>query len=443
MLRSVAFSESSDLRQLNSRGEAMRKIARVAVVLAGVSLLVTGCGSSGGGESTAEPAPDATEEAVRGDEDLVIWAEPTRIDYIQPLADAFAEENGITVGVQGIVDPRQAFITANSAGNGPDVIAGAHDWLGQLVQNGSIDPLQLSASDLDAYSPVSVRAGTYDGQLYMLPYAVESVALYCNTDYAPDTYATIEDVIAAGEPGVAAGELEVPLILQQGEPGDAYHMQPLFTSGGGYIFGVDAEGNYNAEDLGLNKPEAIAAAQKIAGLGSAGVNTIRTSISSDNYLSLFTEGKAACMVSGPWALADVQTALGDKYSIQPVPGFAGATTAQPFMGAQGFMVASEGKNKAFAQEFVTNYLNTEEAMQELYDLSGQPPAMTAVIDGVTDEDVLAFATAVDNAAPMPAMPEMAEVFAPLGLAWSAIISGEDPAATMETTYNTISAAISG
>lgn len=421
----------------------MRNISRAAVVLAGVSLLITGCSSGGGG--TASPAPTSSDEAeapaVRGDEDLVIWAEASRVEYLQVLADEFGEENGISVGVQGIVDTRQNFITANAAGNGPDVVVGAHDWIGQLVQNGAIDPLQLSASDLEGYSPVAVSAASYDSQLYALPWAVESVALYCNTNYAPDTYASIEEVIAAGQPGVDSGELTVPLILQQGQQGDAYHMQPLFTSGGGYIFGRDADGNYNPQDLGLNTPQSIAAAQKIAALGATGVDTIRTSISGDNYSSLFTEGKAACMVSGPWSLPDVKTALGDAYTIQPIPGFAGGATAQPFMGAQGFMVASEGKNKSFAQEFVANFINSEDSMQKLYDLSGQPPAMTAVLEGVTDEDVLAFEAAVDSAAPMPAVPAMAEVFAPLGLAWAAIIAGEDPAATMNTTHTTIATAI--
>ncbi len=418
----------------------MRKIAQAAIAVVSISLLATGCSGGGSAAPSADPSETA---AVRGDEDLVIWAEPTRVDYIQTLADAFGEENGITVGVQGIVDTRQNFITANSAGNGPDVVAGAHDWIGQLVQNGAIDPLQLSPSDLEGYLPVAVQAATYDSQLYALPWAVESVALYCNTSIAPDTYATIEDVLAATQPAADAGQIDVPLILQQGEAGDAYHMQPLFTSGGGYVFGRDAEGNYNPADLGLNKPASIAAAQKIAALGTSGDNTIRTSISGDNYLSLFTEGKAGCMVSGPWSLPDVQAALGDGYSIQPVPGFAGGATAQPFMGAQGFMVASEGKNKSFAQEFVTNYLNSEESMQQLFDLSGQPPAFSAVLDGVTDDDVLNFETAVTNAAPMPAIPEMAEVFAPLGLAWAAVISGDDPTATMDTTQATISTAIGG
>jgi arabinogalactan oligomer/maltooligosaccharide transport system substrate-binding protein len=427
----------------------MRRITPGLALIAGVALLTGAC--SGGGETAEEPTTDteaaapegeATEEpSVRGDEDLVIWADAIRFEYIQDIADTFAEENGITVGVQGIVATREDFITANAAGNGPDVVVGAHDWLGQLVQNGAVDPVQLSPEDLAAYSETAVQASTYNGQVYAVPYAVESVALYCNTEFAPDTYATIEDVVATGQAGVDAGQLEVPLILQQGEQGDAYHMQPLFTSAGGYIFGRDAEGNYDPADLGLNKPESIAAAQKIAGLGASGANTIRTSISGDNYLSLFTEGKAACMVSGPWALPDVQEALGENFTVQPIPGFAGMEPAEPFMGSQGFMVASSGQNKAFAQEFVTNAINDPESMQQLFELSNQPPAMTSVREAVTDEKVLAFAEAAEAAAPMPAIPAMNQVFAPLGQAWAAIIGGADPAATMNQTHETIAGAI--
>ncbi len=426
------------------RNSTKRNTVPSLAVIVGLSLFITGCSGGGAAETAEEPTEESSEQpAVRGDEDLIIWADPVRIEYIKEIADTFAQENGITVGVQGIVNTRADFITANSAGNGPDVIAGAHDWIGQLVQNGAVEPLQLTPDDLAGYSLTAVQASTYEDQLYALPYAVESVALYCNTEYAPGTYASIEDVIAASQPAVDAGTLDVPLILQQGELGDAYHMQPLFTSGGGYVFGRDAEGNYDPTDLGLNKPESIAAAQKIASLGETGANTIRRSISGDNYLSLFTEGRAGCMVSGPWALPDVKKALGENYSIQPVPGFAGMQPAQPFMGSQGFMVASNGKNKTFAQEFVTNGVNSEESMTQLFELSNQPPAMVSVREGITDEDVLALATAADQGAPMPAIPAMAEVFAPLGQAWSAIIGGADPTETMNQTHETIAQAIAG
>jgi arabinogalactan oligomer/maltooligosaccharide transport system substrate-binding protein len=36
------------------------------------------------------------------------------------------------------------FVTAAQAGKGPDLVMGAHDWIGNLVQNGTIDPLQLT-----------------------------------------------------------------------------------------------------------------------------------------------------------------------------------------------------------------------------------------------------------------------------------------------------------
>jgi arabinogalactan oligomer/maltooligosaccharide transport system substrate-binding protein len=52
-----------------------------------------------------------------------------------------------------------------------------------------------------------------------------------------------------------------------------------------------------------------------------------------------------------------------------VPGFAGAGPAKPFAGVQAFFVASKGKNKAFAQEFVGGTMNTPEAMQTMFDLA--------------------------------------------------------------------------
>ena len=66
-----------------------------------------------------------------------------------------------------------------------------------------------------------------------------------------------------------AGRLRVPeeravgLVRAVGEQGDAYHMQPLYTSGGGYLFGTDAEGNQDPTDLGVGKEGSIAAAEKI------------------------------------------------------------------------------------------------------------------------------------------------------------------------------------
>ena len=423
------------------------RLART-VLPAVLALVLTTAGCGGGDESTTEStAPDdssseATSEGVpsRGDADLVIWTDALKIDAVKTVADSFAETNGISVEVQAVsTDLQPNFVTANSAGNGPDVVVGAHDWIGNLVQNGAIEPLQLTPEDLQGYSEKAVQATTYDGQLYGVPYGIEALALYRNTDVVPEEPATLDDAVAAGQAAVKAGKVESALNLPVGENGDAYHMEPILTSMGGYLFGYDEAAGYDAADLGLGGPGSIAAAKKISELAKAKV--LRPSISADNSIALFTEDKAAFLVSGPWALGDIKES-GMNYAVQTIPGFAGEEPAEPFMGAQAFMVASGAENAAFAQEFVTVGVNNEEAMQALYDGATLPPAMTAVQDGLSDEDIALFAEAANQGAPMPAIPEMSAVWEPLGKAYAAIVAGADPTATMKDAATTISDATS-
>lgn len=431
----------------------MRTNSRGLTVVVGAALVLSACsgGASGGTEATpsGDPSPAATASGppVRGAEDLVIWTDDLKYDAVSAVAEAYAASTGITVGVQALVDTRAAFITANAAGNGPDVVVGAHDWIGQLVQNGAIDPVQLSPSDVAAYSPTAVRAVTYESQLYGLPYGVEAIALFCNKEAVGEgEFETLDDAIAAGQAAVDAGTVESALNLPVGESGDPYHMQPLFTSGGGYLFGTDADGNYVADDLGVDSEGGLAAAALIAGLGETGSGVLRRSISSDNTIAMFAEGNAGCLISGPWALADVRAGLGDDgYTVQPIPGFAGMDPAVPFMGAQAFYVASNGVNKSFAQDFIANGLNSEESMTTLFEMANLPPAMTAVRDAVAagNPDFEVIAEAAEGGAPMPAIPAMAEVWVPLGVAYSNIVGGADPDQAMTDAASAIRTAISG
>jgi arabinogalactan oligomer/maltooligosaccharide transport system substrate-binding protein len=426
----------------------MRRIARTLLPALLAVALTAGCGGGGdsgsdtttsGGESPSSDASGAVPE--RGDADLVIWTDALKIDAVKKVADEFAAAQGIKVATQAISSDLQTnFVTANTAGNGPDVVVGAHDWIGNLVQNGAIDPLPLTPDQLQGYSEKAVQATTYDDQLYGVPYGIEALGLYRNTEVAPEEPATLDDAIKAGEAARKAGKVDSALNLPVGENGDAYHMEPILTSMGGYLFGQTPDGEYDPSDLGVGKPGSLDAAETISQLGKQQV--LRTSISPDNSIALFTSGKAAFLVSGPWALPDVKKS-GIEYAVQPIPGFAGEKPAEPFMGAQAFMVASNAQNKPFAQEFVTNGVNNEAAMMSLYEGTNLPPAMTAVQEQVTDKDIALFADAANAAAPMPAIPEMAAVWEPLGKAYAAIVTGADPTKTMTDAGKTIGSAIEG
>ncbi len=384
------------------------------------ALLVSACGN---GKSTGDTA--ASPKAKSGT--LVIWADDKRTAALKPFAEKFGQETGVKVDVQAISKDLQTnFVTASQSDKAPDIVVGAHDWIGNLVQNGTIDPVQLSAAQKSAFADIAVKAVTFNGQVYAVPYAIENIALIRNTALAPTAPSTIDDVVAAGKALKAAGKTSEIMSLQVGQNGDAYHIYPLYTSGGGYLFGTKPNGDYDAKDLGVGKPESIAAFTKISALGEKGAGALKRSIGGENAISTFTSGKAAFLISGPWALTDIKKA-GLKYDITPVPGFAGGKPAQPFVGVQAFYVASKGKNKAVAQEFVANYLTRTDLAKALYDAEPRPPALTAALDQVkaSDPDAQKFLDAGKGGAILPAIPEMASIWDPFGKAEAAVVSGAD------------------
>lgn len=405
-------------------------VAVMALALAG-----SGCGSGGNNANTS-----ATKKSGGT---LTIWADDKRTAALKPFAAKYGKELGVTINVQAVSKDLQTnFVTASQSGKAPDIVVGAHDWIGNLVQNGAIDPIQLTDAQKAAFAPIALKAVTFNGQVYGVPYAIENIALIRNTKLAPDAPTSIEDVVKAGKALVQAHKTSEIMALQVGQTGDAYHIYPLYTSGGGYLFGTTANGDYDPKDLGVGKPGSIAAFKKIAALGEKGAGALKRSITADNAISTFTTGKTAFLISGPWALTDIKKA-GISYDITPVPGFAGGQPARPFVGVQAFYVASKGKNKAIAQEFVTNYLTNPELAVALYQAEPRPPALTAALDQVkgTDPDLQKFMDAGKDGEILPAIPAMAQVWDPFGKAEAAIIGGADPTATITAAGKTIASKI--
>jgi arabinogalactan oligomer/maltooligosaccharide transport system substrate-binding protein len=395
------------------------------------AFVAAGCGGD------SEPAAPETSKAASGK--LVIWADDKRAAALKPFADKFGQENGVTVEVQAISkDQQTTFVTASQQGSGPDVMVGAHDWIGNLVQNGAIDPVQLTAEQKNGFAEIALKAVTFNGQVYGVPYAMENLALIRNTALAPTAPTTIEDLVATGAKLKADKKASEILCLQVGQKGDAYHLYPLYTSAGGYLFGTTANGDYDPKDLGIGTPASVAAFTKIRALGEKGTGALKRSIEPENSIATFTAKKCAYLVSGPWAITDVKKA-GIAYDISPVPGFAGGKAAQPFVGVQAFYVAAKGKNKALAQEFVANYLTTPDLAVALYQAEPRPPALTAAFDQVkaTDPDLTKFQEAGKDGAVLPAIPEMAAVWDPFSKAEAAIVGGADVNTTVSAAAKTI------
>ncbi|MEE8600450.1 sugar ABC transporter substrate-binding protein [Euzebya tangerina] len=362
-------------------------------------------------EEEAAPEEEATEAVVRADADLVIWADDTRVDALQPFVDQFGEENGITVALQELAfdEIRDQFSTAGPAGEGPDIIVGAHDWLGQLVTNGLVAPVDLA--NPDDYADVAIEAMTYEGQLYGVPYAIENIALVRNTDLVPEVPATFEELEQTALELQESGEVEIGLALQA-DPADPFHNYPLFTSTGASVFGINDDGTYNPDELGIDSPEALESAQKFGEWVESGL--INPSVTYDVMVESFASGNAAFAITGPWAVSQEDPpgfrAQGVNYEITPIPPVDGGTPA-PFVGVQGLMISSFSEQGLLAQTFVQDFIGTEEVQLALFENGGRPPALLSAFEQVSDDpDVQGFGEAGQNGQPLPAIPEMGSVW---------------------------------
>ncbi len=373
--------------------------------------------TAAGEESTTTTVP-----LVRADADLVIWADDTRAPAITPFAEEFAAENGITVAVQEIPfgDIRDRLVTAGPAGEGPDVIIGAHDWLGQLVSAGVVAPLDISGVEGDL-NDAAVVAFNYGGQIYGLPYAVENIALIRNTDLVPDAPATFEDLVDTAKQLTEDGTVSVPLALQENGNGDPFHNYPIVTALGGYVFGTNDDGSYNPDDLGIDSPGGLAAADYFAQLSADGI--VNIDVTYDIMTESFGSGDAPFAITGPWALSSFEEV---NYVVEPIPPVAGGE-ARPFIGVQGFMISSFAENALFAQTFVLDFMSTEEAQIALFEAGGRPPAHTGAFEVVAadDPDIAGFGEAGANGYPMPAIPEMGSVWQAWTDAYQLIFTGGD------------------
>lgn len=416
----------------------MRRSIMLAAA-AGLTLALAAC--SGGTPESEETTGAGTETTTDGGASagtLTIWVDELRAAALADVVAQFEEDKGVTVELveKNFDDIRPEFLAQAPTGEGPDIIVGAHDWLGELFTNGVVDTVELGDTAAD-FSELSVSAFTYEGQTYGVPYGVENIALVRNNALASDTPATFDEVIAQG---VASGA-QYPLLLAQGPEGDAYHMYPLQTSFGAPVFASDDSGAYTAE-LALGGEAGAAFASYVASIGETGSGVLSTAITGDIAKEAFINGESPYMITGPWNISAF-TDAGLDISVLPIPS-AGGEPSAPFVGVQGFYVSAHSENTLLANEFLVNYVATEDVQMAIYESGGRLPAFTAAAEAVSADPIMAgFSEAGATGVPMPSLPEMGSVWAFWGVTLADIISGNAPdaPAAWETMVTNIQGAI--
>ena len=178
----------------------------------------------------------------------------------------------------------------------------------------------------------------------------------------------------------------------------SYNAAAWIQGFGGYLI------NENREP-GLNLPQTVEAMeyhkQFVSYMPADGeYNTVTT---------LFTEGKAASTIGGPWLVPGIKEA-GIDLGIAPMPVLPNGTSLTPFSGVQGVHVlkhAAETKKEALAE--VLKVLGSKETGVALANSASCAPANSKAYEDASvseDQMIMALKTMANNVVPMPNIPEM-------------------------------------
>ena len=358
-------------------------------------------------EPEAEPTEEPVEEPMTAEIFLTIWVDETRAPVLSQLARDFEAEYGVGLVVEQVADIRDQFRIAAPAGEGPDIIIIPHDQIGELIESGLLAAIELGDKE-STFREEAVSAFFYDGEQYGMPYATENLAFFRNTDLVPDEPATWEDVYDIATALTEDGSVEEGFILS----GVTYDAFPVQTAFGGYIFGRDAEGNYDPTDVGVDSEGMIEAISFIDRLVEEGL--MPQSTDWDTAHVLFENGETPFLMAGPWALNRIRES-GVPYAISAFPAGPDGERGVPFLGVQGFVINALSDNVALAEAFLTEFVATDATMQALYDADPRPSAWLPVFEATDDPDLAGFSIAGEGGMPMPAIPAMSAVWG----AWEA------------------------
>ena len=382
--------------------------------------MLSGCGGNNNANNTADGNSDDKKSGET--QEISIWHDGDEA-IMQVIQDQVNEElNGENITVKfekktGLTD--QIKLYGNDSENGPDMYMYAHDSLGTFVEMGVLSPITDVVGE-DAYQnmlPMTLEAGQYKGEQYLLPIYYETLLFMYNKDLwegeVPNTTEELYEYMTAHT------DTDAGTYALVNQHSTAYNVAPVINGFGGYIIDENAKPGLNNEKT----KESIEYNKKFADLEADGdYNTITT---------LFNEGKAAAIIGGPWLVSGIKDA-GIDLGIKSLAEFElpNGNTLKPYSGVQGIGVmkhAAESKKDALEKVFTA--LADPKVGIALAEQSNCAPAnqLSYEDEAVAENEMItAMKSTAEVAIPMPNIPEMSVMWGPAESLLAAVNkSGED------------------
>lgn len=372
--------------------------------------------SACGGSSTGGDASKADGETLN------VWimkgTNPDSEAFFNTVGQEFTKETGAKLNVEYVqwADAHDRFVTAIAGNTTPDVAETGNTWTAEFADAGALAPIGTRVKDAGLDGDLVkglVESGTYDGDLYGMPWYAGVRSIIYRTDVfeelglaAPTTWQELvdtADVIKAKRPDLipfpVAGDAEM-------------HAYPWVWGAGGDV-SVQKGESWESGLASDKSREGIQFYTDLAtkhGFSTAGATTWKETDVLDN----FAQGKVAMAISGSWTPATIvkkAPGLEGKLGAVPIPGKDGGISPS-VLGGSHLSVFNTAKNEDLAWAFV-KLMGTGKFAQEWADQSGYFPGTKSLLNETVKSDdplVKSFAKQmVDGGGSVPVTPKYGAV----------------------------------
>ncbi len=325
------------------------------------------------------------------------------VKLLQIPYDAFADKVQITT-------PR---------GQGPDMFIFAHNMIGEWVDDTPIlEPLTslVPRSELDKFLPKTVQGLVYKGNLYGMPLAFKSVALFYNKSMVKNPPGTFDQMVKEAQAATHADKGIWGLVYEAG----------LFYFNAAWFNGMGANVLTSDGQPAIDTPQALKAMLLVRSLVKQ-YKVTPSGMTSAMVTSLFKQGKAAMVINGPWFLAE----LGPKvnYGVTILPKLAYGGLAKPYLGIEGLFLSKYSKKKQAAIKFMLFATSDKMARLRLQEGRQMVANKAVYTDALFNKDPVAktFWVQAQASVVMPKHPNMQLIWPAMDMAISKAVFGDvDP-----------------
>lgn len=362
---------------------------RILAGAVGAALAITATGCSAGDDG--------------GPVELTFWHGYTEADgdVLESIVDEFNaahDDVEITTELKTWASIDDTLLTALSAGEGPDIVAMPAERLPVYASRGAFAELDDFYADPESntanLNPGAVEMVEVEGAKYGVPTGFVPLAVYYNTalfDAAGvtafpqtwDEWVATAKQLTVDEDGDGTPEQYGVVLPDHATVANGLWPSLFYGNGGAVVDGDTAviDSPENAETLEFWS-SAIAADQ----ISPTGVDGIGAD-------ELFSGGKAAMTVGGPW-MASIATENGIDYGIAALPAGPVEQAASAIGVSMAVTVDTSNEEQRAAEEFFSFFLNEDNSVAWSLG-SGWPPLRTDIpADAVAENPVVASLTEI-------------------------------------------------